>query len=241
MSPPSKSAAWNLTVLILSLLSLGFIAAISFKWVSRDIADILAIGDFAICCVFLIDFVISLSRAESKIRFLKWGWIDLISSIPSLPFLRWGRLARVFRILRVLRGLRSGAQVHRMLKQSRAKSAFCFVGLTSFIAVIMGGILILEFESGESGNIKNGPDALWWAFVTMTTVGYGDFYPVSVGGRTVAVILMLVGIGLFGTFTGYVASWFESSENRLDADRDLAIREEIRTLRESIDELRERL
>ena len=72
-----------------------------------------------------------------------------------------------------------------MLKQSRAKSAFCLVGLTSFIAVIMGGILILEFESGESGNIKNGPDALWWAFVTMTTVGYGDFHPVSVGERTV--------------------------------------------------------
>ena len=236
MAANEKPYLWQLTVLVLSLVSLGFIAAISFQWVNEDVAAIMAFGDFAICCVFLADFFVGLAKAPSKREFMRWGWVDLVSSIPALPFLRLGRLARVLRILRVLRGLRSASQLRQVLRRSRSRSAFAIVGLISFLAVLMGAILILEFER-EGGNIANGEEALWWAFVTMTTVGYGDFFPVSLPGRVVAAVLMLLGIGLFGTFTGYVASWFEETENAKDEDRDERILTEIEALRAEVKRL----
>jgi voltage-gated potassium channel len=67
---------------------------------------------------------------------------------------------------------------------------------------------ILNLENIPESNIKTAEDALWWAFVTTTTVGYGDKYPVTTEGRIMACILMVVGVGLFGTFTGFVANWF---------------------------------
>jgi voltage-gated potassium channel len=75
--------------------------------------------------------------------------------------------------------------------------------------LIIGAILVMLFERNAAGsNIHNFQDAIWWAIVTVTTVGYGDRYPVSEGGRAVAVILMFVGIGLIGTLTATVASFF---------------------------------
>lgn len=102
---------------------------------------------------------------------------------------------------------------------------------------------MLQLEKGvEGSNIHNASDALWWAFVTITTVGYGDFYPVSHEGRVVAVILMTSGVGLFGTFTGFVASWFlEEDAEKQDAHVIANLRIEISDLRASVDTLKESL
>ena len=74
--------------------------------------------------------------------------------------------------------------------------------------IIFSSIAILQMEDTADGNIKTAEDALWWAYVTITTVGYGDKYPVTIEGKIIAAALMTAGVGLFGTFTGYVASWF---------------------------------
>lgn len=84
--------------------------------------------------------------------------------------------------------------------------------------IVFGSIAILEFEKGEETNINNAEDALWWSFVTITTVGYGDKYPVTTEGRIVAGVLMIVGVGLFGTFTGFVASWFLNDNENKDIE-----------------------
>ena len=84
--------------------------------------------------------------------------------------------------------------------------------------VIFSSVAILQVEDDPNSNIKTAEDALWWAYVTITTVGYGDKYPVTTEGRIIAAFLMTMGVGLFGTFTGYVASWFveerEDSHNK---------------------------
>ena len=86
---------------------------------------------------------------------------------------------------------------------------------------IQASIAILQFEIPIGGNIKSAEDAIWWAVSTMTTVGYGDAYPTSSEGRLVAMFLMAAGVGVFGTFSGLVASWFLSPAAE-EADSDLA-------------------
>jgi voltage-gated potassium channel len=78
----------------------------------------------------------------------------------------------------------------------------------SLLLVVFASVAILQFEQVQGANITTAQDAVWWAVVTLTTVGYGDRYPITGEGRAVATLLMVAGVGLFGTFSGYVASWF---------------------------------
>jgi voltage-gated potassium channel len=80
--------------------------------------------------------------------------------------------------------------------------------------VIFSAIAILQVEDDLNSNIKSAEDAIWWAYVTITTVGYGDKYPVTTEGRIIAAFLMTTGVGLFGTFAGFVASWFVSEKEQ---------------------------
>lgn len=85
------------------------------------------------------------------------------------------------------------------------------VGVATVIAVVfIGAIVILEVENGPDANIQNGSDALWWSMTTVTTVGYGDRYPVTDVGRLCGAFLMIIGIGVYGTITGLFATWFIS-------------------------------
>ena len=98
--------------------------------------------------------------------------------------------ARVLRILRVLRGMKSARSIAHFVVARRAQSAGLAAALLCLLLVVTCSIAILPFEIPAGGNIVTADDALWWAVSTMTTVGYGDRYPVSSEGRTVAVFLM---------------------------------------------------
>jgi voltage-gated potassium channel len=150
---------------------------------------------------------------------MTWGWLDLVSSIPMLGPLRWGRVARIARLLRVLRGVRSARAIGQFLMVRRSESAFLTASLLSVLIIVSGSIAVLQFEAPAGGNIVSGQDALWWAVTTMTTVGYGDRFPITAEGRLVAVVLMAAGVGLFGTLSGLVASWFLAAATKApDAD-----------------------
>jgi voltage-gated potassium channel len=89
--------------------------------------------------------------------------------------------------------------------------------------LLFSSVAILQFETDPNSNIKTAEDAIWWSYVTITTVGYGDKYPVTTEGRIIAVILMTVGVGLFGTFTAFVSSWFvKSNEQTQEKNSDRA-------------------
>ncbi|HRC33302.1 MAG TPA: ion transporter, partial [Bacteroidia bacterium] len=164
--------------------------------------------DNIICGIFLIDFIIRFKRAENKLHFMKWGWIDLISSIPMLDFFRAGRALRLIRLLRILRAFRSTKHLVQHLFKSRTQGTFSAALIIAMLMVIFSSIAILQVETDPNSNIRNAEDAIWWAFVTITTVGYGDKFPITTEGRIIAALLMTVGVGLFGTFTGFVATWF---------------------------------
>ena len=94
------------------------------------------------------------------------------------------------------------------------KGTFTAVSIIAVLMILFSSIAILQVEDQPNSNIKSAEDALWWSYVTITTVGYGDKYPVTTEGRLIAAVLMTVGVGLFGTFTGFLASWFVAERKK---------------------------
>ena len=129
-------------------------------------------------------------------------------------------------IRRRIRGVKAARSLARFLTHRRAESTLLAALLMTLLVIVMSSIAILQFELPARGNIAKAQDALWWAISTMTTVGYGDTYPISPEGRTVAVFLMAAGVGLFGTLSGLMASWFLAVPVE-EADSDLT---ELKTL-----------
>lgn len=177
--------------------------------------------------LFAAEVVILFGLAPLKRRMLREHWLDIvIVAAPFLRPLRIGRIARVARtggvLARTLKGVtevanRRGLQIY---------GAFALTMICGSALIVYG----LEKDLGGS-NITNVGDALWWAVVTTTTVGYGDHYPVSGDGRAVAVVLMLVGVGLVGVVTANVAAYFVEHERS----------DEIAELKSQVDRIEELL
>ena len=106
--------------------------------------------------------------------------------------------------------------------------------LISILLVVFASISILHFETVPDSNIKSAQYALWWAFVTITTVGYGDKVPFITEGRLIAGLLMTAGVGLFGTFSGFVAAWFLAPQAKQETELE-RLRQEVISLRGAIE------
>lgn len=231
-----ESSTYQLWMLVLCLFALGSLAVQSSARMEPQVRTILDYADYLVCLLFFIDFLKSLWVAPNRTRyFLTWGWLDLLSSIPTLDAARWGRMARILRIFRVLRGLRAAKIISSAVLRHRAHNSFLAASLVALLLLISSSIAVLHFEDRPEANIKTAEDALWWALTTITTVGYGDRYPVTTEGRLMAVILMCAGVGLFGVFSGFLAAWFIAPEESA-VDRELAqLRNEVRALRHAVE------
>ncbi|MEO5891448.1 MAG: ion transporter [Ferruginibacter sp.] len=205
---PEKLGFLNILILVLSIYVLIALMIDTFNKLPAEVSRMLALIDNIICCVFLFDFMQRFYRAENKWKFMKWGWIDLVSSIPTFDFMRAGRALRLIRLLRILRAFRSTKNLVQHVFKNKTQGTLTTAALIAILTVIFSSIAILQVETGPNSNIKTAEDAIWWSYVTITTVGYGDKFPVTTEGRIIATLLMTVGVGLFGTFTAFLASWF---------------------------------
>ncbi|MDA7888949.1 potassium channel family protein [Pirellulales bacterium] len=164
--------------------------------------------DFAICILLLMDFVGALITAPNKWHYFKtWGWLDLISSIPAIPLFRCGRIIRLIRVIRIIRSVKATRLVASTFFAKKGENTLLGMVLVTLILIVTCSATVLHFERLGEGNILTADDALWWSVATVTTVGYGDKYPITVEGRFVAGLLMVAGVGLFGLFSGFIASW----------------------------------
>ncbi len=199
---------FNILILILSVYVLiSLLVSVIFE-LSEELNILLGYIDNFICIVFLVDFWIRFKKADNRVEFMKWGWIDLIASIPFLDFARAGRVIRLIRLVRVFRALKSTKLIYEHITHNKKQSVLTSVALISILMIIFSSIAILQFEKDINSNIKTAEDAIWWSYVTITTVGYGDKYPITTEGRIIGAILMTTGVGIFGTFTALVSSWF---------------------------------
>jgi len=203
-----KLRFFDIVIVVLSIYVLIALIIDSFFKLAPEVSKLLYVIDDLICALFLYDFFYRFIKAPSKLKFMKWGWIDLISSIPTFEYLRYGRLIRLIRLFRILRAFRSVKYLTSHIFKTRTRGTFSTVSLISFLMLIFSSISILQVETVPESNIKTAGDAIWWSFVTITTVGYGDKFPVTGEGRVIAAFLMVTGVTLFGTFTGFIAAWF---------------------------------
>ena len=202
----------SLIILILSLYVLVSLVVTTFFSLTPEVHKILLQIDNFICIIFLIDFFYRFYKAPSKLKFLKWGWVDFISSIPFIDFLRVGRLLRLLRLLRILRAFKSVKHIAEHVYKDKSKGLLSTVAVIAFLMVLFSSVSILQVETAPNSNIKTAEDALWWSYTTLTTVGYGDKYPVTTEGRLIAAVLMTTGVALCGTFAGYIASFLLSKK-----------------------------
>ncbi|HEY7282515.1 MAG TPA: ion transporter [Actinomycetota bacterium] len=213
-STSKRSNAYDIFILVLTVLSLVIMVALFIPTLSAATTQLLTIYDNVICFVFLFDFALNMSRSSPKrdYFFKRRGWLDLLGSIPNFgllkvtSLLRLARLSRVARISRLLRGRHKKELVEDVLRHRGQYAAFITL-LAGFIVIVVCSVLVLQFEShAPDANITTGGEALWWAVVTITTVGYGDYFPVTMGGRLTAVFVMFAGLGIIGSLASMLAA-----------------------------------
>lgn len=209
-----KASAWKGALLFCyAFIIVAFISEF-MRPLNGDMQNYLRYGD-ALACVFLIaDTLIRARRAKNKKKFWKRGCLELLTSIPNLAPPDMPLLFGVLRIIRGLRAVRASVEISRYFFGSKRKCALGFIFTILVVSICVGGLLVLNFEAGaKNANIRDSADAIWWAVSTITTVGYGDVYPVTLEGRIIGMGLMFAGISLFGTLSGLLASWFLNSTN----------------------------
>lgn len=208
------SAIYQLVLLILSIYVLIALIVESLITKDEEIKQVLQTIDFSICIVFLIDFFYNLFSAQNKLKYLRWGWIDLISSIPIIDPFRWGRLARIVRILRVFRAAKSFKILYHSILKSRYQSLTLIILLVSFITYSISATLILEFERSYHSEIETSKDALWWALLNILNAKVSLTQAQSPGGELVTIVLNKVGLLIFAYFNAMIVAWLIQKKNK---------------------------
>lgn len=204
-----KNLSYEIFIAALSVLSIVDLVLVYAFQGNQALQMILSFMNALFSLIFLGDFAYRIFTAPSAARyfFAHFGWADLLASLPLAQL----KILRVFRLVRVYRLMRNVGPkvVWNTITHDRANSTLMTLLLMGVLVLQFGSIWILRVEQDAPGaNITSASDALWYTIVTISTVGYGDQYPVSNVGRLIGTLIIVVGVGIFGTFTGYLANLF---------------------------------
>lgn len=202
---PPMPRAWEAGIVLLTLVGLLLVVT---QWAlppGSPWNDPLDRSDDAICAVFLADFAARLWRSGDRRAFLRRSWLDLVGAIPLVGPLRVVRLARLFRIVRLWRAARGA----RFLLGRDVEVLGDSVGNVAVVTVVVwvsSATVFYLLERDVNPAMHSYADALWWAITTLSTVGYGDLYPITPAGRLVAMATMVLGVGVLGTLAASLAA-----------------------------------
>lgn len=168
--------------------------------------------DTTVCLFYISDWINVWRQKQFNLNYLKWGWIDLLLAVPfsQAVWIQYHSAIRFFRALKALK------YIHDFFHADKKSSKFvdCCIISVAFISFATIGVFNCE-KNIDGANIKNLSDSIWWAMATITTIGYGDRFPVSDLGRFVAGFVMIGGVGLYASFTGFIVSKF-INDDRID-------------------------
>ncbi len=207
---------------------LAFAAPIAFpdepEWITRLCEHVVT----AAWVVFALDYFVRLVMATNKWLFVRTNLLDL--AVVVLPFLRPLRLVRLLALLSVL---------NRAGTRSLRGRVVAYTAAAAVLLIIIGALAMTDAErNAPDATITNLGDGFWWATTTITTVGYGDTYPVTVTGRFIATGLMVGGIAVLGVVTATIASWLVQRVSQVTETEEAATRAQVDELRAEIVELR---
>ncbi|MEH6733954.1 MAG: ion transporter [Shewanella sp.] len=203
---------FELAMMVLSLISVVIVLTITFGKLNAETNKVLLYIDTTICMIFMTKFFHGLFKARNKAFYFRHHWIDFVASIPAIEALR---IARIFQILRVIRLIRMSRSLLIPLLRQRKQSTLASLLVAMVLILATASVLILLVESTEpNANIQTAEQAIWWALVTISTVGYGDFYPVSTVGHIIGGLVIISGVSFFGVISGYMASVFVAPDEQ---------------------------
>lgn len=215
-----RQTAWPMLVSSLAIVPLLVIPLVVD--LSPATETLLFACDWFLWAAFAVEYGVRLYLAPKKGQFIRSNTIDLV--VVIVPFLRPLRLLRSTRLLRLLRVARVGVFLLRAVKAVQVVLTRHGLGYTLLVAAAVtvgAGVIVAEIERGAKGaKITTIPEGMWWAVTTVTTVGYGDAYPVTPAGRGFAVVLMLFGVGIFGLLAASLASFLIERGRRDEVDPD---------------------
>jgi len=205
---PTMPHWWDQALLVSTVAALGMLLVDMGLPPDGATSILISRVDLGFCLLFITDFGLRYQKATNKWRFVKRNWIDLLGAIPLVgPF----RVARAVRLVRLVRMTRVFALSIKLLRRRGIRipsGALANLGLATGIMWVAAAGAFYYFEHGSNDGIKGLDDALWWSMTTLSTVGYGDLYPGTDGGRLVAGTTMVVGIGVLGTLAATIATAF---------------------------------
>ena len=205
--PPRKLLfAWDALMVLLAIASMA-IVVLHDGTDDPALRERLVLLDYLLVAVFLFDFLWDLRRSADRARYLRRNWWALLGMVPiAATGLDYLRFLRIVRALRVLRAFRSLGKFLGSAQRAMETSNIGKLGVVSGAIMLVGSVLVWFAERDSNPQLASYPEALWWAVVTITTVGYGDITPHTTLGRIVAAALMVSGIGTIGMLAGQVGS-----------------------------------
>jgi voltage-gated potassium channel len=205
---------FDITIQILIAVSLVSFSIETLPGLSDSTYDLLANIEFVIVIIFSIEYILRVILSERKLSYIFsfYGIVDLVAILPfylsgsiSLQSLRALRFIRIFRILKIARYSKAISRIGKAL--AMAKEELILFGFLTLILLYLSAIGIYHFEHDAQPEVfKSVFDSLWWAVATLTTVGYGDVYPITIGGRTFTFIVLMLGLGVVAVPTGIISS-----------------------------------
>jgi voltage-gated potassium channel len=213
----THEVAWELAMAALAVIyvALGFLID---EVPAGERPEIEAV-ELVLTGLFVIEFGSRILAARSRVAYLRGHWIDVVALAPPIRIARPLRLLRLLRLVRAFAGIyRAGLHVNGLARHKGF--AWLLLAWLSVMALCSAWLYIAEHGTNKA--IDNPFDALWWGVVTLTTVGYGDVYPMTTEGRVAAMALMLLGIGLFGAITATITSYLMTRDIHHGTDISLA-------------------
>lgn len=208
--PHRQSIARDLIISGLAILSAVLLVLELSSEFSQDQLRFVYALDLLIALAFLSDFIYEFYTAKHRRKYLRHNWYLLLAAIPitggTYQALRSVQLIRLMRIVRLYARIRRLSEATEHV--SRNSSRYIFIALFSTIVIFIGSSIFFHFESSLNYQVNTYFDALWWAVVTATSVGYGDIFPVTTAGRVTAMFLMVFGVALLGTIVGLASNYF---------------------------------
>ncbi|MCG3142306.1 MAG: hypothetical protein HDKAJFGB_03743 [Anaerolineae bacterium] len=259
-TPPRRFAflqtsnTYSIFILVLTILSLALMVVQFLLPPDSETWKLVNLYNNLTCIIFLADFALHMLQGPrwQDYFFGQRGYFDLLGSIPNFGFSQYTAILRIFRISRLLRLRRLMNPANRKLLReevinNRGAYALFFTLMLVALVITIGSIMVLFFESqSPDANIQDGGDAVWWCFVTITTVGYGDRFPVTEGGRFTGVFIMAAGVGVIGALASILASILvpQPKEPEPQAPQSIsasAVEQELAAMKKELGALRELL